>query len=84
LGEIYASAIEHNTLGEQLVLVTSQLNKSPVDLFHELEQILSRNVMPAALFLVDVFPRTESGKIQRKNLKKLIATLKPVYSRVRK
>jgi O-succinylbenzoic acid--CoA ligase len=81
LGEIYASAIEHNTLGEQLVLVTSQLNKSPVDLSHELEQILPRNVMPAALFLVDAFPKTESGKIQRKNLKKLIATLKPVYSR---
>lgn len=84
LGEIYASAIEHNVLGEQLVLVVSQLNRPPANFFRQMEQILPRNYMPAALFFVDAFPKTESGKIQRKNLKNLIATLKPVYSSVKK
>lgn len=82
--ELYASCIPHYLLGEQLVIVVSKEVLKPEELFENIEEAFSHIEQPASLFLVDEFPKTLTGKINRKKLKELILGIKPIFVRSKK
>lgn len=80
-GEIYASSVSNDLLGNQLVLVVNKQLENSQLLFSMLEDKLPRYLMPASLYVVNEFPKTVSGKINRLKLKECIKGLQPCYER---
>ncbi len=79
--EIYASSVLNDLLGNQLVLVVSEKPDNPESIFSLLDNKLPRYQMPASLYVVNEFPKTVSGKINRLELKECIKGIQPIYER---
>lgn len=79
--EVYASSVSNNLLGNQLVLVVNKQPENPQLLFSMLEDKLPRHHIPASLYVVNEFPKTVSGKINRLELKECINGIQPIYER---
>ena len=79
--EFYISSVTHTLLGEQVVMVVDKLRTDPGELIQKLKTLLTRYQLPASVFVVEEFPKTTSGKINRVKLKEQITTLQPVFSR---
>ena len=69
--KFYISSIPHPSLGEQVVLVMEKPINEPQKLLLSLKKHLSKYEIPT-LYQIDKFPLTESGKIRREELKKLL------------
>lgn len=77
----YISSVQHESLGEQVVMVVDQLPTSPGELLQKLKPCLTRYQLPASIFVVEEFPKTPLGKINRGKLKDLLIHRQPVFSR---
>ncbi|URW78895.1 AMP-binding protein [Xiashengella succiniciproducens] len=71
------SHIPHSTLDRQIVLVCQGKPSDMATLPERIKKLVKRYEMPAAIYIVDSFPLTESGKIKRTQLASLIEGLKP-------
>lgn len=80
-GEVYASSVSNDLLGNQLVLVVNKQPENSQLLFSMLEDKLPRHQIPASLYVVNEFPKTVSGKINRLELKECIKGIQPCYER---
>ncbi|GAO31451.1 AMP-binding protein [Geofilum rubicundum] len=74
------SAVDHDSLGQQVVLVTQGEPAQSDILLNQIKPLLPPHQFPKHLYTLPHFPKTESGKIKRHAL---IASLKkkhPLYS----
>lgn len=80
-GEVYASSVSNDLLGNQLVLVVNKQPDNPQVIFSLLEDKLPRHQMPASMYVLNEFPKTSSGKINRVELKECVKSMQPCYER---
>ncbi|MBI9067758.1 MAG: AMP-binding protein [Salinivirgaceae bacterium] len=66
--------LPHKELGEQVTLVIEGNQFNPMELNSELNMILPKYHLPKGIKIINSFPRTENGKVKRKELQKLLLT----------
>ncbi|MDR2928121.1 MAG: AMP-binding protein [Cytophagaceae bacterium] len=71
-GLFYVSSVPDSLLGEKVVLVIDTPVEHPDRLLMQLKKILPKYEVPTSIYCVKNFPITVSGKIQRKELKKML------------
>jgi O-succinylbenzoic acid--CoA ligase len=64
-GPFAVVAAHHETLGQQLVLITEQPLENPGELLKQIEILLPPYHAPRKLMVVNPLPRTQNGKIKR-------------------
>jgi O-succinylbenzoic acid--CoA ligase len=74
------SAIEHDSLGQQLVLVTEGEPLQGNTLLNQIKHLLPKYQSPRHLYAMSHFPKTESGKTKRHAIAQAIKTIHPVSS----
>lgn len=77
IGQFFAiSAVPDEKLGEKIVLVLEGVSRDTRSLEEEIRSVLSTYERPRAIFFLEQFPLTSSGKIRRNDLKQIIQSLK--------
>lgn len=74
-GQFVISSVPDEKLGEKLALVIEGKPQNTVQLEQKINEHLTPFERPKAIFFVEHFPLTISGKIMRKELKQLIGNL---------
>jgi O-succinylbenzoic acid--CoA ligase len=74
------SAIDHETLGQQIVLVTEGEPAHADTLLYQIKPLLPQYQYPKHLYTLPLFPKTESGKIKRHDLTMALKKKHPFYS----
>jgi o-succinylbenzoate---CoA ligase len=74
------SAIDHNTLGQQVVLVTQGEPAQSDNLLNQIKPLLPPYQFPRHLYTLPQLPKTESGKIERHTLISSLKKKHPLYS----
>jgi acyl-CoA synthetase (AMP-forming)/AMP-acid ligase II len=77
VADAIAFAIEHPTLGEELVAAVvpkAGAGLSEPDLRTYLTNSVSSYKVPSAILMVDVIPKNETGKVQRREMKSIFAS----------
>ncbi len=74
------SAISHQILGQQVVLVTEGEPAQGDTLLSRIKVLLPKFQYPKHLYLIPHFPTTESGKIKRHALSLALKKMHPTYS----
>ncbi|MCF8296495.1 MAG: AMP-binding protein [Saprospiraceae bacterium] len=70
------SSIKDEKLGEKLVLLLERKtidNQEKENIFAKLKKVLNKNEVPKEIYCLENFPRTENGKIKRKELQNMIS-----------
>lgn len=73
------SAIDHETLGQQIVLVIEGQPPHADVLLDKIKALLPQYQYPKRLYSLTQFPKTESGKIKRHELNMAIKKKHPLY-----
>lgn len=74
------SAIDHETLGQQVVLVTEGEPANAETLLYQIKPLLAKFESPRHLYTLPLFPKTESGKVKRHDLAKALKMKHPIHS----
>ena len=68
------SALPHKKLGQQVVLITEGEVPDSQKIMLKIESLVSKFEVPASIFSVNKFSRTESGKVRRQEILKQLQT----------
>lgn len=74
--DVVVIGVEHDIYGEDIIAFIISIGDTKNECLHEVRQIcedeLSSNKIPSNFIFVDSFPRTDSGKIDKKQLRRFI------------